>query len=135
MLLNKEAILAADDVQFEDVEVPEWGGTVRVRGMTGKDRDQYELWYAQQNQKKGEKLTLENIRAKLVSMTAIDEQGNLLFTEKDVAALGNKNGMVLDKVFQVARKLNGMGADTEEELEKNSGNSISDDSPSASLGN
>ena len=30
-LLSKTAILAAQDLQTEDVEVPEWGGAVRVR--------------------------------------------------------------------------------------------------------
>ena len=40
-LLSKEAILAAQDLPSEDVEVPEWGGTVRVRGLDGKGRDEY----------------------------------------------------------------------------------------------
>ncbi len=30
-LISKTAILAAQDLQTEDVEVPEWGGAVRVR--------------------------------------------------------------------------------------------------------
>ena len=30
-LLSKTAILAAQHLQTEDVEVPEWGGAVRVR--------------------------------------------------------------------------------------------------------
>ena len=30
-LLSKTAILTANDLQTEDIEVPEWGGAVRVR--------------------------------------------------------------------------------------------------------
>ena len=41
-LLSKTAILAAQDLQTEDVEVPEWGGAVRVRSFTGRERDAFE---------------------------------------------------------------------------------------------
>jgi hypothetical protein len=32
-LLSKTAILCANDLQTEDVDVPEWGGAVRVRSF------------------------------------------------------------------------------------------------------
>lgn len=32
--LSLEQILAADDVVYDDVQVPEWGGVVRVRSLT-----------------------------------------------------------------------------------------------------
>ena len=41
-LLTREAILARDDEQSETVEVPEWDGSVRVRGLTGRERDLWE---------------------------------------------------------------------------------------------
>ena len=41
-LLSKTAILTANDLQTEDVEVPEWGGAVRVRSFTGRERDAFE---------------------------------------------------------------------------------------------
>ena len=36
-LLTRDEILAADDIKTEDVEVPEWGGDVRVSVMS-RDR-------------------------------------------------------------------------------------------------
>ena len=41
-ILSKEAILAADDLPREKVNVPEWGGEVLVRTMSGTDRDAFE---------------------------------------------------------------------------------------------
>ena len=41
-LLTKEQMLAADDIKSERVEVPEWGGDVMVRGLTGTQRDAWE---------------------------------------------------------------------------------------------
>ena len=41
-ILSKDAILAADDLPRETVHVPEWGGDVYVRTMSGTDRDAFE---------------------------------------------------------------------------------------------
>lgn len=41
-LLSKTDILCANDLQTEDVEVSEWGGAVRVRSFTGRERDAFE---------------------------------------------------------------------------------------------
>ena len=41
-LLSRDEILAASDLTKELVEVPEWGGSVYVRAMTGTERDSYE---------------------------------------------------------------------------------------------
>jgi hypothetical protein len=40
-LLDRAAILGADDREYELVDVPQWGGTVRVRALSGTDRDRY----------------------------------------------------------------------------------------------
>ena len=42
MTLTKDQILEANDLQSESVTVPEWGGDVLVRTMTGADRDAFE---------------------------------------------------------------------------------------------
>ena len=86
-LLTKEQILGAADLEHRDVAVPEWGGTVRVRCMTGEERDAYES--ALYN---GDKVNLDNVRARLLVLTVIDEQGARLFAdEADIAALGRKS--------------------------------------------
>ena len=41
-LLSKTAILCANDLKTEDVDVPEWGGAVRVRSFTGRARDAFD---------------------------------------------------------------------------------------------
>ena len=40
--LTAAEILGTEDIVEELVEVPEWKGTVRVRGLTGRERDAYE---------------------------------------------------------------------------------------------
>ena len=42
MRLSREDILKAEDLPTEEVPVPEWGGSVLVRGLTGRERDLFE---------------------------------------------------------------------------------------------
>lgn len=115
-ILTREEILQADDLKTEIVNVPEWGGEVIVRTMTGTDRDIWDnLMF-----RKGERNYLNDNRAKLCSCTIVDEHGNLLFTEDDVIELGKKSSMALNRVFDVAKRLNGLGPDDVKEMAKNS---------------
>lgn len=102
--LNKAAILAADDLPRESVTVPEWGGEVLVRTMTGTERDAFETSLLEKDRR------MENMRARLVSLTLCDETGERMFSDDEVTALGKKSAMALDRVFAVAQRLNGIGA-------------------------
>ena len=115
MTLSKDQILAAEDIPTKDVEVPEWGGSVRMRGLTGSERDAYESSLFQQ---RGEKriLRTENARARLVAMCIVDEDGERMFSDAEVKDLGRKSGKVLDRLFDEARKLSGLTAEDVEEL-------------------
>jgi hypothetical protein len=121
MLLTREQILAVDDLQTEIVNVPEWGGSVMVRGLTGKERDAFErsmviLKTGKQEKDAKPDVDFVNFRAKLVAHTVIDENGELLFKEVDVTKLGQKSGKALDRVFDVAQRLSGMTDDDVKEL-------------------
>ncbi len=130
-LLSKTAILAANDLKSEDIEVPEWGGAVRVRSFTGRERDAFEASMVR-GDGKDRKVDLTNMRARLVGLTVIDETGQRLFTDEEVDLLGAKSGAALDRVFAVAQKLNGLSGADVEELSKNSSGVPSAVSTSAS---
>jgi hypothetical protein len=123
-LLDKAAILAATDLGHEDVAVPEWGGTVRIRVLSGAERDAFESSFATPAmvaaiRARGPAAVNENMRARLVAYAAVGEDGKRLFTdEADLVALGAKSALALDRVFAVAKKLNGMSQADMEEIEK-----------------
>ena len=117
-LLGREAILGAVDLLHEDVDVPEWGGTVRVRMMTGTERDAFESGTVTRHGKKIE-TNLVNIRARLVALCVIDETGARLFSEADVVALAGKSGAALGRVFEACQRLNGLTGEAAAEAEDN----------------
>jgi hypothetical protein len=113
--LGREAILAVQDTPVEVVEVPEWGGSVRVKTLSGAERDQFESAIVQRNGR-NVKQNLLNIRARLVAAALVDENGAALFSFDDVEALGRKSARALDRIFGKAQELAGMREQDVEEL-------------------
>lgn len=125
-LLSKDAILSAQDLETRDVTVPEWGGVVRVKGLTAAERDAFESEIVQRN---GRNVTqnLRNIRARLVAMSVINEDGARVFGFRDIEALGEKSAKALDRVFSAAQELSGLRDEDVDELAKNSPATPDDD--------
>lgn len=112
MLLTKDEILAASDRPYEDVEVPEWGGTVRVRVWGGWERDR---WDALKN---GGSMP-DDARAAIAAFSLVDDSGNRVFSDSDVKRLSEKSGAALDKVLAAVFRLNGIGQEELDAAKKN----------------
>lgn len=117
-ILGKDAILSADDMKTIDIDVPEWGGSVRLRTLTGGERDKFESDSIDQRGKNN-KMNLVNLRARLVGLCAVDEGGKRMFGDNEVSKLGAKSAAVLDKLFTAAQELNGMTQKDVEDLTEN----------------
>ena len=130
-MLTKDQILECNDLKSEAVDVPEWGGQVLVRTMTGADRDQFEASMMEALPDGTRRPDLTNLRTKLVALTLVDEAGNRLFEPQDVVRLAMKSAAALERVFTVAQRINGMGAQAEDDAVKNSLADLSGASPSA----
>lgn len=118
MLLNKDAILKANDRDTVIVDVPEWGegAQVKLAALCGRSRDAWEI--ATQGDKDG-KQNLINIRARLAVFSIVDENNKLIFDERDIEALGQKSATALDRIFDAALALNKMRNKDIEETAKN----------------
>lgn len=114
-LLSKQDILKNADSKTIDMDVPEWGGSVRITTMSGFARDRFESSVIGKNGG----VNHVNIRAKLVAACLVDDKGELMFKEKDIDALGRKSCKALDRIFEEAQKLNGIGDTEIEDLAKN----------------
>lgn len=127
VFLGADAILKAADLQVAEIEVPEWGGWVRVRGLTGLERDQFE---SEMTQRKGKdvQMNLRNIRARLVQLSVVDEKGERMFTHQVLEALGAKSARALDRIFTKSMELSGLSPGDVENLAENLDNGQSDDS-------
>ncbi|WP_223833095.1 hypothetical protein [Streptomyces venezuelae] len=107
--------MKADDLKTEDVEVPEWGGTVRLRTLTGEQRDAFEQSMVETKGGK-QKQNLANFRARLIAKCVITKDGELMFSPPDIKPLGQKSAAALSRVFDACQKLNGFSESDVEEL-------------------
>lgn len=128
-LLNRQDILGAKDLVYEDVFVPEWEGLVRIRGLTGAERDAFEAAITI-GKGRNKDINLLNIRAKLVAASCVNDDGARIFLDDDVINLGKRSALALNRVFEVAQRLSGLTQADVEELGKPSGSVPSDDSTS-----
>ena len=107
-LLTRESILKKEDLKTERVDVPEWGGYIFVRTLSGEERDTFESdSYVISPEGKTEQV-LGGFRARMVALVACNEKGERLFTAADVEALNKKSSSALIRVFDVASKVNGL---------------------------
>ncbi len=123
MPLDREDILQKDTRRGEMVAVPEWGGVVWVRALSGTDRDIVEQQVVEAR-KGGAADPL--FSARIVALSAHDE-GHRLFKAEDAQRLSEQDGGVLRRIADVALRLSGMDGGAQERAEGNS-----DPAPSAS---
>ena len=110
-------ILAADDLEVESVECPEWGGQVWVRSINSVKQDAFDQKYSRVD---GE-LDLRGYRADMVAMCLCDDTGKFANpSAAEITALGTtKNARPVDRIFGVCQRLTGNAPGEAEETEKN----------------
>ncbi len=131
-VLNKDAILAADDLKTETVPVPEWGGEVALRTLPGTLRDEWDEAISARRGKDGKIGDSRGLKVLFLSLAIVDANGKPMFSQADVAVLNRKHSGVIDRLFVKAQELNALSADAVEIIAGNSASGQSADSGSSS---
>jgi len=144
MALTRDQILASKGtLKTKEIHVPEWAvdgdDVVILRELTGADLDAYQASLVVRRPalfgpNKGQMEDVPdnaNAKAKFVAKVIVDADGNRLFTDSDVIALGELSASALVRVFVEASELNGLDDESVEEIEGNSGAAQSGSSTSA----
>lgn len=106
----------SDELPTETVDIPEWGGQVRVQGMTGRQRDRFEAGLLERRGRV-DVPNVDNIRAKVVAACLVDEDGTRLFNDPDADELGDYPAAIIERIYKVAARLSGIGDDDIDELQ------------------
>lgn len=130
-LLSRNQILEAKDIKTKDIEVKEWGGTIRIKQLSAKEYNDItmnmvnirKMAAKQLSFKKDEnledainELAIKNKKILLIIKSVVDENMKPLFTEADMELLYQKNTNVIDRIIAEIEELN---ADSIEETKKN----------------
>lgn len=120
MSLTREQILSNKSFRSKTIEIPEWGGEVRLKAMSGADREAMESVVYEDV---GGKLQMKkgvSYMAEMLLRTWCDDDGNLLFKPDEINLIQEKDSVILARIFKVAAEVNGLSGDEEKVIEKNS---------------
>ncbi len=112
-MLSRDDIFSAKDLTFQEVEIPQWGGSVRIKVMSIAEQIAFERL------NKAKKDDSELVFA-LLSQCCVDEGGNHLFEEKDVVELNKKSSVPVLALFKACLDLNSMNQVDLDKQAKNS---------------
>lgn len=136
-VLSRDDIMRAQDLKRELVEVPEWGGSVYVRGLTGSERGLWEQSLSRvqptaPGREAAVQFHLEEMRVTLCTLCLVDENGARLFKDQEVKLLGRKSSQALQRVYDVAARLSAIGEGAVAQEVKDSEAVLASESDSAS---
>jgi hypothetical protein len=124
-LLDRKNLLKKEVFGIEKVDFGE-EGFVYVRQMSARERDRFEQSLILETKDSKGTITgytksLEDFRAKLAVVTICDESGNNLLNPEDYVMLStNMTASKMEKIVNVAQKLNKITEEDKEALVKNS---------------
>ena len=114
-LLSRELLASVKKVRYEDVDVPEWSCSVRLKVLNGRERIIYETFLtAAEENSADDQLT---VMTKLLAPTIVDEEGVAIFREDELEEL---DATVLRRLTLDALRVNKLTAESVKDLEKNS---------------
>ena len=99
-MVDKKMILEMADLAEERVYVKEWDCDITIREMTALERVKFES-----RLEKDDPL----LRVKLVAYSAVDENGERLFSDDDIPALAGKNFKAIRVLSDAAIRLSRIG--------------------------
>lgn len=104
-LLTEADIIAIDDIETEVVEVPEWGGSVKLRGLSLDEA---------MNARAGATSDAKAMSLRLLVASFVEPK----LSEAAVEALGKKSAAVINRLLQVATRLCGMDPEAVQRSER-----------------
>lgn len=136
MPLTRDQILeAARNAKIERASliVPELGGEIFVRGMSGIERDKFEEGLRIRKGKRAGQSDLRNFRAQLAVRVIVKDDGSRLLLDADADVFGQLPAGVLDRIIAKCTELSGMAAEEVDDLGNGSASpAASGDSSSSS---
>ena len=113
MSLDRAALLKPIERKTEKVELPEFGkgAFVYVAGMNAREKNAHDSALMNRKFDGLDPVKVKTQKERMVICCVRDKAGKKVFQPQDVEALGNWPSDTLNRVFDVANRLSGGGAD------------------------
>jgi hypothetical protein len=122
----RETLLKATARRIQPVQVPQdfrdadlAGQTLYVRSMSAAERGRFESQFLSDKTRRTDVARTAEVRQRLMIATCCDENGQLLFHDNDLEALGNLDAAIAELLADAAQKLNSFADSDVAALAKN----------------
>lgn len=104
-------------IEREPMVVPELGGRIWVRGMSGKERDKFDQYMRQRTLPSG-KLDMREFRPRFASRVIVDKAGQRVLNDSDgdIELLGRLPVGILDRIIAKSNDLSGTTKEEADDL-------------------
>src|SRR5688500_9435738 len=109
-MLTRDQILALDDLSREEVAIPEWGGSVYVRALSGFDLQKLAVMMREGEPSMGA----------VAALFAVDSAGARLFADADAEALSGKHYQARKRMTEAGRRFNALTEEGTDDAGKDS---------------
>ena len=126
MTIGREQVESAQDLLFEVIPVPEWGGDARLQEFSADAKGTFGAWGKGLEDGQDVK-SIVGFAARVVALSLSNDDGTLVYPdfEEGVAALLPKNPKVLDRLADVTLRLSGVSPTAVEETADELPNALS----------
>jgi hypothetical protein len=112
--LTAQEVEAADDLPCAELEVPEWGGWLRVRALSLNTYLSIKESAAQLDGSENER----ELTVSMLSAALVDENGHAMFDREGAARLLDKSATAVGKVMQAIARVAGVSPEAVLEAER-----------------
>jgi hypothetical protein len=125
---GRDAFLSHAKKRYAEEEI-RGVGTVRIQSVSGKEHDQIAAMVTDDD----DNVDMLTWRAAWIAACIVNVDGKRIFADNDIDTINDFDSRILLRLYSAVSRHVGLGADTVEELEKNSEGTATDSSPSDSL--
>lgn len=122
LLTTEELLAACDDVQFKEISVPEWRGSIRIGSLTADDM----IAWSESNDDPAQKRVAG---INLLVKSLVDANGHRIGTEAFTAKFKRSSHTLINRLCQEVLAFNGMTARAQGAVKNGSGEAVPDASP------
>lgn len=112
MALNKHQIFACNDLKEKLVDMPEWGGEIKIKALSVAEQLEYDAFISSDPKE-------IDMALHLIMVACVDSDNKKLFDSSDVELLKNKSSKNLFRLVNEILSLNKQNPDEVDSLAKN----------------
>ena len=111
-----DKIKNVDDILYEDLSIDEWDIKCRMYSLTSMEKINLAEEFSAEDVSLSDKV---KVQYKMIAMSLRDDNGDIIIPIEESSILGEKNSAVVERLVVSFNRMNSMGSDEVEPLEKN----------------